>query len=122
MPTYEYECKKCLHRFDLRQKFAEHAGAACPKCGSQSQRLFSVVPIVFKGSGFYVTDCRDKAGSKSEAPKDKPDSKPKEQADNKAAKKVEGKAESKPENKSDNKPSEKPGKAGTAGKSANKQK
>jgi putative FmdB family regulatory protein len=62
MPIYEYECNKCSHRFELRRKFGEDGGAACPQCQGVSQRVFSAVPIVFKGSGFYVTDCRKESG------------------------------------------------------------
>jgi putative FmdB family regulatory protein len=64
MPLYEYECGKCAHRFDLRKSFSEGASARCPRCNSQALRVFAPVPIVFKGSGFYVTDYRkDKGGS-----------------------------------------------------------
>ena len=56
MPTYEYECNTCHHRFDERQGFNDKPVAACPKCKGLSQRVFHAVPIVFKGSGFYCTD------------------------------------------------------------------
>jgi putative FmdB family regulatory protein len=58
MPTYEYECKKCHHRFDLRRRFGEDGTAKCPKCNNESIRVFTAVPVIFKGSGFYVTDHR----------------------------------------------------------------
>ncbi len=58
MPLYEYECGKCAHRFELRKSFSEGASATCPSCKSTAQRVFAPVPIVFKGSGFYVTDYR----------------------------------------------------------------
>lgn len=64
MPTYEYRCTGCGHRFDLRQSFQDLPVASCPTCHSQSQRLISAVGIVFKGSGWYVTDSRgSSAGS-----------------------------------------------------------
>jgi putative FmdB family regulatory protein len=66
MPIYEYECGKCAHRFDLRRRFGEDGGATCPLCNSQAQRIFSSVPIVFKGSGFYVTDYRKDSGPSSD--------------------------------------------------------
>ena len=56
MPTYEYECSTCHHRFDARQGFNDEPVATCPKCKGPSQRVFHAVPIVFKGSGFYCTD------------------------------------------------------------------
>jgi putative FmdB family regulatory protein len=56
MPTYEYECNLCHHRFDKRQGFNDEPIASCPKCKGLSQRIFHAVPVVFKGSGFYCTD------------------------------------------------------------------
>lgn len=56
MPIYEYKCSTCLHKYEVRRSFDEGAAAACPKCEGEGLRLFSPVPIIFKGSGFYVTD------------------------------------------------------------------
>jgi len=85
MPIYEYECAKCSLRFELKRRFSEDGSGFCPQCGSEARRLFSPVPIVFKGSGFYVTDNRrdhseslsdrsdgDKSGSKKESETKKP--------------------------------------------------
>lgn len=58
MPLYEYECRKCGVRFERRQSFSEEPVRTCPECGGQVQRLVQPVGIVFKGSGFYVTDNR----------------------------------------------------------------
>jgi len=58
MPIYEYECGKCRLRFELRKRFGDDGGAPCPQCGREASRLFSPVPIIFKVSGFYVTDSR----------------------------------------------------------------
>jgi len=58
MPIYEYECGKCSLRFELRRRFGEDGSGPCPRCGGEAHRLFSPVPIIFKGSGFYVTDSR----------------------------------------------------------------
>ena len=60
MPIYEYQCSVCKQRFEIRQDFKDKAVAMCPVCKSNARRLFSPVPIVFKGSGFYITDSRDK--------------------------------------------------------------
>jgi len=56
MPIYEFECEKCRLRFELKRRFSEDGGDFCPQCGSELRRIFSPVPIIFKGSGFYVTD------------------------------------------------------------------
>jgi putative FmdB family regulatory protein len=56
MPTYQYVCSKCNTNFELKQSFNDESVANCPKCKSESRRLFVPVPIIFKGSGFYVTD------------------------------------------------------------------
>jgi len=58
MPIYEYECERCSLRFELKRRFGENGGACCPRCQGKARRLFLPVPIIFKGSGFYVTDSR----------------------------------------------------------------
>jgi putative FmdB family regulatory protein len=58
MPTYEYECEKCSLRFELKRRFSDNGSGFCPRCGSEARRIFSPVPIIFKGPGFYVTDSR----------------------------------------------------------------
>jgi putative FmdB family regulatory protein len=59
MPTYDYECKQCGPGFELKKSFHESSDACCPKCQGEARRLFSVVPILFKGPGFYVTDSKN---------------------------------------------------------------
>ena len=62
MPTYEYECDKCGHRFEVFQSMTEPARKRCPKCRGKVRRLVSGgAGIVFKGSGFYATDYRSTA-------------------------------------------------------------
>ena len=56
MPIYEYECPSCSCKFEQRRSFTDESPALCPKCKCESRRVFSPVPIIFKGSGFYVTD------------------------------------------------------------------
>ena len=56
MPIYEYECGDCHNHFERKQKFDEEPVAMCPKCKSKARRVIHSVPIIFKGSGFYVTD------------------------------------------------------------------
>ena len=58
MPIYEYECGTCRHRFDKKQSFNSKPETACPKCKGKAKRVFHAAPIIFKGSGFYVTDHR----------------------------------------------------------------
>jgi putative FmdB family regulatory protein len=74
MPTYEYQCKACDLKFEIKRGFSESPGASCPECQRQAQRIFSPVPIVFKGLGFYVTDNADdgKNGHESKRDGDKP--------------------------------------------------
>ena len=62
MPIYEYECNSCHYRFDKRQGFDDAPLAECPKCRGISRRVFYPVPVIFKGSGFYVTDSRRRSG------------------------------------------------------------
>ncbi|MDY6835461.1 MAG: FmdB family zinc ribbon protein [Chloroflexota bacterium] len=56
MPIYEYQCKTCRMKFELKKAFGENGRVECPRCEGDAQRIFSPVPIVFKGSGFYCTD------------------------------------------------------------------
>jgi len=63
MPTYDYECKKCGHIFEVFQSISEEPLKECPKCGYEVRRLIGGgAGIIFKGSGFYVTDNK-KSGS-----------------------------------------------------------
>ncbi|MHB1166412.1 MAG: FmdB family zinc ribbon protein [Candidatus Nanopelagicales bacterium] len=64
MPTYEYSCSSCDTRHEVQQKMADASLTDCPACGrSGLRKLFTNVGVVFKGSGFYRTDSRDKASS-----------------------------------------------------------
>ena len=56
MPTYSYKCTNCEHRFEARQRFSDDPLTECPVCGSPVRKVITPVGIVFKGSGFYVTD------------------------------------------------------------------
>jgi len=64
MPLYEYQCENCSCTFDLRRGFSDNSDATCPQCQGGARRIFSPVPIIFKGSGFYVTDSRNKPDHK----------------------------------------------------------
>ncbi len=58
MPIYEYECQVCGHRFERVQHFSDEPEKVCPNCGGAVQRIIQPVGIIFKGSGFYITDNR----------------------------------------------------------------
>ncbi len=64
MPIYEYECRRCGHRFELIQKFSDKPRKRCPECSGAVDRLISPPAIRFKGTGWYVTDYADKKMSK----------------------------------------------------------
>jgi len=56
MPTYEYLCRECSHRFEARQKMTDDSLTTCPECGGNIRRVLFPAGVVFKGSGFYKTD------------------------------------------------------------------
>jgi putative FmdB family regulatory protein len=56
MPTYEYLCQTCSHRFETWQKMTDDPLTICPECGSHIRRVLYPAGVVFKGSGFYKTD------------------------------------------------------------------
>ena len=63
MPVYAYECSECGVRFERRQSFSDDPITVCPECEGQVRRLIQPVGILFKGSGFYVTDNRSSSNS-----------------------------------------------------------
>ena len=63
LPRYDYQCDSCNHEFELRQSFDSEPVADCPECNSAATRQFHVVPVVFKGSGWYVNDYGSKSSS-----------------------------------------------------------
>ena len=58
MPIYSYKCEKCGTRFDRLQKFTDKPLTRCPECRGQVRRLIQPAGIVFKGSGWYITDSK----------------------------------------------------------------
>jgi putative FmdB family regulatory protein len=58
MPIYTYQCEECGVRFDARQRFSDDPISVCPECGGATHKVIGPVGVVFKGSGFYVTDSR----------------------------------------------------------------
>jgi len=85
MPTYAYQCQECGHAFDAFQKFSDDPLTACPQCEGRIRRVIHPTPVVFKGSGWYITD--SKAGANGKAEKaDKADAKKEGAADAKTDK------------------------------------
>ena len=76
MPIYRYLCPKCNLQFELKQSFTDDSVVVCPKCQNGARRLFYPAPIIFKGSGFYVTDnTAPKSGLQNGAKQDKKENK-----------------------------------------------
>lgn len=68
MPTYDYQCLKCGHSLEAFQKMSDERLKECPKCKGKLKRLIGAGSgLIFKGSGFYVTDYKNPAPAK-EAP------------------------------------------------------
>jgi putative FmdB family regulatory protein len=81
MPLYEYQCKKCHHRFERIQKFSDPHVKKCPECGGAVEQLISAPAVQFKGTGWYVTDYANKSGSSSSSESAaKKDDKPKSES------------------------------------------
>ena len=93
VPRYDYKCPECACEFEVKQSFSEKPGASCPNCATASQRVFHAVPVVFKGSGFYVNEYGKGSGRNDQTTDDS----------TKAESNSESKSEAKSENKSDTK-------------------
>lgn len=81
MPLYEYQCKKCKHKFEKIQKFSDRPIKKCPECGGPVEKVMHAPAVQFKGTGWYVTDYggKDKSEkSKTEGSSDKNSSEKKE--------------------------------------------
>lgn len=78
MPIYAYECKDCGVRFERRQSFSDDPITVCPECEGRVHRLIQPAGIIFKGSGFYVTDNKSSKSATTIGPRkssDKPEAK-----------------------------------------------
>jgi putative FmdB family regulatory protein len=67
VPTYQYTCTGCGHGFEAVQSFSDDALTECPVCEGRLRKVFNSVGIVFKGSGFYRTDSREKSTASAPA-------------------------------------------------------
>ncbi len=91
MPLYEYQCKKCGHRFEKIQKFSDKPVKKCPECGGAVEQTISAPAVQFKGSGWYVTDYAKKGSSSASSSgdsgsKDKKDEKSKSESKDSSSK------------------------------------
>jgi len=69
VPIYEYQCDTCSYKFEVKQSIKDEPIAACERCGKPVRRLISSSGIMFKGSGWYVTDYSNKMKPPSESEK-----------------------------------------------------
>jgi putative FmdB family regulatory protein len=106
MPLYQYKCRECGYDLEARQKFSEEPLTECPSCGAPTglYRVVQAAGVVFKGSGFYVTDSRGNrenlttSAKKSEKTESTSSSDGGGSSDTSSTK-SEGKSESKPDSK-----------------------
>ena len=64
MPTYDYICSDCNYKFDHFQSMSDEPIRICPKCSGRVRRLISGgTGLIFKGSGYYITDYKNKSNS-----------------------------------------------------------
>jgi len=71
MPIYSYKCENCGTRFERMQKFTDKPLTRCPECRGQVRRLIQPAGIVFKGSGWYITDSKSSSSATVTSSKDK---------------------------------------------------
>ncbi len=69
MPIYEYRCDSCSYQFEVKQSIKDAPLSTCERCGQSLRRLISSSGIMFKGSGWYVTDYSSKMKPPSEGEK-----------------------------------------------------
>jgi putative FmdB family regulatory protein len=98
MPLYEYECKKCHHRFERIVKYSDRPMKKCPDCGGAVEQTITAPAVQFKGSGWYVTDYAKK--SSATASSSNGDSKSKDEAASKKESASKEESTSKKEEKS----------------------
>ena len=89
MPLYEYQCKKCHHRFERIQKFSDPHVKKCPDCGGTVEQVVSAPAVQFKGSGWYVTDYAKKSSGSASSSSNGDSAEKKEKKDDKKETKVE---------------------------------
>jgi putative FmdB family regulatory protein len=78
VPLYEYQCKKCKHKFEKIQKFSDRPIRKCPQCSGPVEKIQHAPAVQFKGTGWYVTDYAGKDKSEKSKPEGSTDSEKKE--------------------------------------------
>lgn len=99
MPLYEYQCKKCKHRFEKIQQFSDKPLKKCPECGGPLEKLISTSSVQFKGSGWYVSDYGRKGSSGQSSSSSESDSATKDSKETKETKEAKDTKEAKKEEK-----------------------
>ena len=99
MPLYEYQCKKCKHRFEQIQKFSDKPVKKCPKCGGPVEKLISTSSVQFKGSGWYVSDYGKGSAGKSSSSSSDSESGSKDSKDSSSSKDTKETKDSKKDDK-----------------------
>lgn len=70
MPIYYYRCDACANEFERKQRMADEPVRNCPECGGEVRRIIQPVGVIFKGSGFYITDNRQVSSPTLTPPKE----------------------------------------------------
>jgi putative FmdB family regulatory protein len=86
VPTYQYACTACDHRFEQVQSFSDPALTECPACSGRLRKLYGSIGVVFKGSGFYRTDSRAKSSTSASSDSSSDKSEKKETSSSKESK------------------------------------
>ncbi len=86
MPIYEYECNDNRHRFEKWQSIQDEPIKTCPVCGGPVHKIFHPAGIIFKGSGWYITDNRKSTGTSSTSTSAKSTSLPESKSETKSDK------------------------------------
>jgi putative FmdB family regulatory protein len=123
MPLYEYECKKCHHRFERIQKYSDPHLKKCPDCGGTVKLVVSAPAIQFKGSGWYVNYYAKKSPASASSNGDsgaKTESTSKGESESKSESETKGESESKPKSESKSKKEEKSRQDSSSGKRSEK--
>ncbi len=115
MPTYDYECTECGYSFEYFQSMSDDPLTVCPQCGGKVRRLIgSGLGVIFKGSGFYVTDNRKSSstitGTKKESA---PEKLPEKSLEKSGEKNTKGSSQKADSGKADSKKKGEPVKAGS---------
>lgn len=94
MPVYTYRCENCGHEFDRQQSFQDNALKVCPNCHKHTlHKVYKATGVVFKGSGYYVTDKSKKSAAPTVDGKKKETATPETKSETKTEAKTETKTE-----------------------------